>query len=107
MSDKINTEQSNEAHVSPSELDDGLGGNFNRTRPKYVLKPGYIFSRTDRDRHFISAAQLVRLYRVPMCDCVVEPDMDDPRNRHWHPPHGAIYLTPQFDGDYTLTPNVK
>ena len=37
----------------------------------YVLCRGYVNSAHDGDRHFISASQLARLYRVNPADCVV------------------------------------
>lgn len=88
-------------------MNDELNGNFDRPIPKYVLCPDFVISKTDGDRHFISARQLAELYRVPMSECVIMPDMSDPRNRHWHKPQGAIELYPQYNGDYTLPPNVK
>lgn len=39
--------------------------------PKYLVAPGPITSINDRQSHFISAAQLMRLYRVDPKDCIV------------------------------------
>ena len=87
-------------------MSDELNDNFDRPVQKYVLCPGYVHSKNDGDRHYITATRLVELYRVPLNDCVVKPNMDDPRNKHWSAPQGAIELHPKFDGNYTLQPNV-
>ncbi|MGR8931942.1 MAG: hypothetical protein ACU836_15015 [Gammaproteobacteria bacterium] len=80
-------------------------GNFDKPAPKYVLCPGFIFSKNDGDRHYISARKLAELYHVSMNECVVKPDMDDPRYKGWRPPEDAIELNPKYNGNYTLPHN--
>lgn len=67
------------------------------SRIKYVLHPGPVWSRYDGDRHFVGAAQLAALYRVPPGECVTHNDLP-----WWKAPEGAIHLFPREDGDYTL-----
>lgn len=40
---------------------------------RYILRPGWVTSRHDGDRHYIKAPALARLYDVPMGECVVIP----------------------------------
>ncbi len=37
---------------------------------KYLLHPGYVVSKTDGDRHYITSQMLMKLYNVPPKDCV-------------------------------------
>lgn len=68
---------------------------------KYLLMPGWIISKTDGDRHFISALELARLYEVSMDECVVWPEQ-----RHegsgflLASQKGLKVLEPLWDGDY-------
>jgi hypothetical protein len=81
---------------------DDFNAGFDKPTPKYVLHPGYVTSKNDGDRHFIDAKKLARLYSVPMCECVVQPDISDPRNKYWHPPEDAIHLRPSYEGNYAV-----
>jgi hypothetical protein len=64
---------------------------------RYMLHPGYVFSQTDGDRHWVSADRLADLYGVPMGQCCIERCPTDGLRRG-----GLIHLTPRTDGDYTL-----
>lgn len=69
-----------------------------RQRPKaiYLLCPGPVVSKTDGQLHWITAAELAALYRVPMADCLVQTD-----KTAGHPSHRKLFrLTPRCDGDY-------
>jgi hypothetical protein len=70
-------------------------------RPRYVLCPGWITSRNDGDRHYISAAKLARYYGVNLRDCLIEL----PKQRS-HPGFYTrmVFLEPRLDGDYRLPP---
>lgn len=63
---------------------------------KYVVYPGWVVSRTDGDRHFISSTQLMELHGVTPSECVVM--------RSGIRPHGIskdlISLFPRTDGSY-------
>jgi hypothetical protein len=71
------------------------------SRPRYVLCPGWITSKSDGDRHYISAAKLARYYGVNLRDCLIEL----PKQR-LHPKFytGMVFLEPWDDGDYRLPP---
>ena len=70
-------------------------------RRKYALHPGYITSKNDGDRHFISARQLARLYGVKIEECVVwGPEY---RPGEWRR-EDYVHFYPRYDGDYK-TPN--
>lgn len=75
-------------------------------KPKFVLCPGMVTSKTDGDMHYIGAMQLARLYGVNACECeIYEP-------APWWPPSyyqmaeerhkGLIRLDPRYDGNYSL-----
>ena len=63
----------------------------------YVLCPGPVASRNDRDWHHISAQQLARLYGVKMRDCITmsETFREQPGVKY-------VYLKPRYSGDYRL-----
>lgn len=73
---------------------------------KYVVCPDLVTSKTDRDRHYIGASQLMMLYGVSPSECVIyEPMKDWPEayyrmaeERH----KGLIRLEPRYDGKYEL-----
>lgn len=63
----------------------------------YILNPGYVTSKTDGQRHYISAVQLAELYRVDMRDCTIyQPGLVVKS------PRPTRHLYPRFDGNYTL-----
>ena len=64
---------------------------------RYLLYPGYVFSRFDGQRHFITAPQLARLYKVSLMEChIVHADQDLRGFRH----EGLIKLVPRYSGNY-------
>ena len=68
---------------------------------KYICYGDYIFSKSDSDRHYISAKRVAELYKVNPQECFfVEIHKDKPgldrRNN-------LIRLFPKYNGDYTLT----
>ena len=63
---------------------------------RYVLHPGYVYSRNDGDRHFVGAVDLARLYGVRLSDCLVD------RDGRFEHVTAVIHLRPRFDGDYRL-----
>lgn len=40
---------------------------------KYLLCPGPVTSKTDGDRHYVTASNLAMLYRVRLDECVILP----------------------------------
>ena len=70
-------------------------------RKQYCLHPGYVFSRSDGDEHFISFNRLLMLWGVPRGRCICW-DYRRPATclgRHWD---DYIHLTPRYDGNYVL-----
>ena len=63
---------------------------------KYMLCPGYIISKNDGQRHYISPADLVRLYGANPAECVIFGNV--PESDH----HKYIKLVPKRNGDYFL-----
>ena len=65
---------------------------------KYMLHPGWVESKTDGDRHHISAQRLVDLYGVSWDECVIYSG-HNPGMKEWA---GFIHLRPRYDGNYSL-----
>jgi len=66
---------------------------------KYIVWPGYIISKNDGDRHYISAEQLVSLYGVSIRECIV---INGPEERYKLRGinRDLINLFPRADGKY-------
>lgn len=71
--------------------------------PKYILCPGYVTSRNDGQRHYITAARLARLYGVRYQECLIDDEVSH-LTRGLHVLPGDVRLYPRYDGDYTLPP---
>ena len=65
---------------------------------KYVLCPGFVTSKTDRDKHWISADKLIQLYGVNRQECIMfgEKGFDYKKK-------GLIFLAPRYNGDYEVS----
>jgi len=61
-------------------------------KKKYRVLPGYIKSKNDGDRHYISAGRLMLLYGVSSAECVIgyNGGVD-----------GLIVLKPLYNGNYS------
>lgn len=68
---------------------------------KYLICPGYVISKNDGDRHYISAHQLMRLYKVKPSECVISNDPDVPTSLLAN----LLPLRPRYDGDYCIDMN--
>ena len=70
---------------------------------KYYVFPGDIWSQTDGDCHYITAADLMRLYRVNPAECVIiRPTLDQyQRSILYRMYPGLIPLFPSSIGDYS------
>lgn len=69
---------------------------------KYLLMPGWVPSKNDGDRHYISSQQLAKLYGVDPRECRVY-DSAWPYEKimeTWL--SSLIVLRPQYDGDYAI-----
>ena len=61
---------------------------------KYLVLPGEIKSISDGQRHYVTAGELMRLYRVPRSECVVLDEREQPRmERHYR---HLIALFPRY-----------
>ena len=74
---------------------------YTRLNKLYALHPGYIYSRKDGQRHFVSMSQLVDLYQLRI-DEVTMWDSEKPESflaKKWG---DYIHLFPREDGNYKL-----
>ncbi|MDY6845035.1 MAG: hypothetical protein SVW57_13210 [Thermodesulfobacteriota bacterium] len=68
---------------------------------KYIVWPGYVTSKLDGDRHYISASQLMHLHGVQISECVIIRGPEDHyKLRRIH--KDLIDLSPREDGEYKL-----
>ena len=65
---------------------------------KYIVFPGWINSRFDNERHYISGKKLIELYGVNPKEAIIA---DDENLRGLHP-CDYIRLFPRYDGNYKL-----
>lgn len=73
----------------------------NESAKKYVVVPGFVTSRNDFERHFISAAQVIKLYGVDPKACVIlvtSGEIELSKSGFAH----LIVLRPRDDGKYKL-----
>jgi hypothetical protein len=71
---------------------------------KYLIIPGYVISKSDGDRHYVSGMELIRLYGVDRDECVIVP-YGWPKRRGGMSEqyiNSLIHLEPRLDGDYSL-----
>lgn len=65
---------------------------------KYLICPGMVQSKADRDTHYITANQLIHLYKVNPSECVVMP-----KNKELYRPDAElIRLRPDYSGQYIV-----
>lgn len=67
---------------------------------KYAIHEGFVTSKNDGERHFITFTQLCYLYRLNPRECLnwVKSGLG---NRY----EDFIHLFPRYDGDYVLPEN--
>jgi hypothetical protein len=69
------------------------------SQKKYLIIPGWVFSKNDEDRHYINAQMLIRLYKVDPHECMIQhSDSRDLRRDV----EGLIKLRPKTSGNYEL-----
>ena len=73
-------------------------------KKKYLVLPGYIYSKYDGEEHYITASTLIKLYNVNPNECVIHDssrssDLFGFREFNYK---GLIKLTPRYHGDYFL-----
>ncbi len=64
---------------------------------KYAVHEGFVNSKNDGDRHFISFSQLCQLYRINPKDAV-----NWVQNGRGRTHEDYVHLYPNYDGDYRL-----
>lgn len=66
-------------------------------KKKYLVKSGYIISKNDVQRHFITTFKLIGLYKVSRSECIL---CDDIQGYSLSFLNSLILLKPRFDGNY-------
>ena len=71
------------------------------TQIKYVIHPGFVESKTDRDVHYIGYNAIIRLYKLKPDSCELYSPVKS------YPTESAnyeynVHLYPRHDGDYNL-----
>lgn len=72
---------------------------------RYILHPGHVISKHDKQRHYVVARELCQLYGVDRADCVVyqqrgpfDPFKAVPRDIHLRPDPSGRYQLPGGGG---------
>ena len=68
---------------------------------QYLVYPGFVISKTDKDKHYISFMELCRLYRVHHSLCINFDNLTLVDKRRVQKLK-LIELRPRYSGDYTL-----
>lgn len=68
-------------------------------KKKYLVCPGKVESVRDGDWHYISAGQLISLYKVDSRDCKIVNSPESAAGIKWE---DYIVLRPRTDGNYSL-----
>lgn len=71
---------------------------------KYIVNAGYVVSRSDGDKHFITAQKLISLFRVDPHECIIAPKEEHEFAifERRHPRGQYTWLEPRYDGNYEL-----
>lgn len=69
---------------------------------KYMLVGGYVFSKSDGDRHYINARKLCELYKLNPAECIFMEENDTYMQAPRHGENSILILHPREDGDYAL-----
>lgn len=73
------------------------------TKPRYIVRPGYVTSKSDGQEHFITSEMLIRLHGVRRKDCIVVPCntvTSRPSFFTEQQMRNMTILQPRYDGDY-------
>lgn len=71
-----------------------------RTQIKYVVHPGFVLSKQDKDTHYVGYNRLVALYGVDPRNCeLYNPVEFYPANSMYE---DTVHLYPRWDGNYSL-----
>lgn len=69
---------------------------------KYIVYSGYVISPRDGDTHYITASQVMALYRVSPQDCIIIKERNRPMELTGLDASEMLLLFPRSDGDYRL-----
>lgn len=71
---------------------------------KYLVLSGFVVSKNDGQKHYITAPQLIRLYGVNPTECICMTEEAYHRYGFHKPEHlrTMILLCARYDGDYSL-----
>jgi hypothetical protein len=67
---------------------------------KYMLHPGYVISRYDGQKHYISYHRLIELYKLNPKECI------DSSHRGMGIRRSVWHLHPEYNGDYSLPEDI-
>ena len=65
---------------------------------KYCVFGGYVRSNQDKDIHYVSGRELIKLYGLNQKECAIAPA----EKLFWKMPKDLIALGVRADGNYTL-----
>ena len=69
---------------------------------KYLVVPDYVISKTDGQKHFITAEELISLYAVNPDECFIASHPAYLEGYNLGGENPLIILRPRYDGNYTL-----
>lgn len=69
-------------------------------KKKYIVYPGDMISKRDNSWHYITAGQLMTLYKVSPAECIIYHDESSLRGID---KSDMIELYPNYSGNYNLT----
>lgn len=78
-----------------------LEENTTKGAGKFILVGSTVQSATDGDLHFVSAKELLSLYRLNPNNCILVRDVNELDRYTRQYPH-AVVLWPRHDGDYDI-----
>lgn len=65
---------------------------------KYCVFGGYVRSKQDKQIHYVTGSELIKLYGLNPRECVIAPT----EKLFWKMPKNLIALRVRVDGNYTL-----
>ena len=68
----------------------------------YAIHPGFIISKNDGERHYISALELINLYKLKLGEYIIWDD-NLPQTYLGKNLDDYFHLYPRFDGNYNET----
>lgn len=71
-------------------------------KKKYILMPGYVYSKHDHDKHYIGAGKLAQLYGVSLAECIIVHENTPASSGCDFGFFNLPVLRPRYNGDYKL-----